>query len=350
MPASLWKKLRFTHLIVPVVLIVSGCRNNLEAIEKFGLTSSQIKAASTEMADDIYQSCMRTFWYNLPRDPKFDFVSERQNCDRFGEARERVSKANFVLVEYVESLGRLASNNTISFDSNLNALKDSIKVLAGNSPIPLQLNQEQFEAGSSIISSLAGIFTNSFRRKNLRQVIVCTDKPIQQYIPGLSLIAQEGYINGSLEKEKLIVDSIFRDFLPDLRNNPGERAKKAEEYNQTIDALEKRKKAAQAYIELLSSTAATHAQLKTQFAPSTDESKTASFCQGYFSKTSSVADTDQTFSLDAKKLKKVNNILAQYYKTAKPLVEQMEEGFSTEVPKLSSLPLSSQQSLKIRKL
>ncbi len=346
MPTSFWKKLRFTYLVVPVVLLISGCRANLEAVEKFGLTSSQIKAAATEMADDIYQSCMRIFWYNLPRDPKFDFVSERQNCDRFGEARERVSRANFVLVEYVESLGRLASKNTVSFDSNLNALKDSIKVLSQNSLIPIQLNQEQFQAGSSIIDSLVGIFTDNFRRENIRQIIVCTDRPIQKYIPGLNLIAQEGYIKGSLEKERLIVDSIFRDFLPDLIDNPGERAKRAEEYNQTIDALEMRKKAAQAYTELLKATAVTHAQLKTQFARSTDEAEINSYCQGYFSKTSSVAATDQAFRLDAKKIKKVNGILAQYYKTAKPLVEQMEEGFSTEVPKLSSLPLSSQQFLE----
>jgi hypothetical protein len=204
------------------------------------------------------------------------------------------------------------------------------------------LNQEQFKAGSSIIDSLFAIFTARFRRKKLRQVIVCNNEPVKKYIPGLILIAQEGYIKGSLEKERLIIDSIFRDFLPDVIDNPGERAKRAEEYNQIVDALDTRKKAAQAYIQLLNTTAVTHAQLKTQFTHSTDELKIDSYCRSLLSKISSVTVSDRELSLDTKKIKKVNDILAQYYKTAKPLVKRMEAGFSIEIPKISSLPLISQ--------
>jgi transcriptional regulatory protein LevR len=60
------------------------------------------------------------------------------------------------------------------------------------------------------------------------------------------------------------------------------------------------------------------------------------------SKISSVTVSDRELSLDTKKIKKVNDILAQYYKTAKPLVKRMEAGFSIEIPKISSLPLISQ--------
>ncbi len=323
--------------MLPLALLLGSCGNNFQNIEEFALTSAVIQDSSAKMATDIYQSCQRQIKYNTSEFfpdivgiPKIE--AQGKECSKDREAAEIVNNVNSVLIGYMVALGQLASNDTVSFDKNLAALEVSLKnlnttlssVLSGGS-----LKEEEVSAGLKIARFIFNQLTTQFRQQNLKEAILCTNQPLQQYTPGLNSIAQDFYINGILRSEGVTIDSYYRKYAP----TPEEKTQLLalytleQDYLTEVNALDERKKAANAYIQILQATAKTHQELFDEFNQSgMTLQELEVFCQDYFAK-DSPEQLNPTSSLTPKQLNRVNQIVLEYSNEIKPLVKKLDRAF-----------------------
>ncbi len=120
--------------MLPLALLIGSCGANFENIEKFSLTSAMIEDSSEKMAKDIYQSCIRRAKYStdklFPQSVGIpEIEAEEKECNKYQEATEVVKDVNSVLIGYMVALGKLASDDTVSFEKNLAALEASLNNL-----------------------------------------------------------------------------------------------------------------------------------------------------------------------------------------------------------------------------
>jgi hypothetical protein len=314
----------------PIVLLLGSCSNNFKSIEEFGQTSAIVKVSSAKMSNDIYQSCLRQTRYVsgklFPNNiDTSDREKQEKDCDIYQSSAEKVTKVNSVLINYMVALGKLASNDTVSFEKNLDALENSLKSL-GNSA---SLKEDQVNAGLKIARFIFNRLTTQFRHRNLNEAILCTNQSVQTYIPGLVSIVQDYYLNGRLRSEGLNIDRYYRKYAPAFeQKSPLSTLFPIEQsYIKDIDALNDRKQAAYAYIEILNQTAETHQQLADELQKSAKTAKKIEeSCQKYFLKHGDNL-VDQTRAPSPKQLNRMNEIVIKYQDEIRPLVVQLNKTF-----------------------
>ncbi|MBW4570124.1 MAG: hypothetical protein KME31_19465 [Tolypothrix carrinoi HA7290-LM1] len=310
------------------------------------------------MAEDIYNSCITKTKYIsfLVVPDSAGSFTQREEQEKICETSSKptsknVARANAILTEYIDALvylanGKNLSGQTISFDENFTKLGNSLKSLsipgAAGTQSRAIFNESEVNAGISIAKFLTNVFTKEFRRDKLKQAILCTDKDIQTYIKGSStseqptggLIAltQQGYINLTLEIEEEKIRGYFTDYIAVLGSNPNSRIldfrQLEEKYNEAMDNLRKRRDNAETYIEVLSKVAEMHAKLKTEFEGKNNlnDAQLQNYCKDFFQpKTEKVASKDKSVKYDAEELRKVTNIVSEYTKVLKPLIQKLDE-------------------------
>lgn len=110
--------IRSTISFTLLTIIISGCGKDLSAVKDFGETATQAKNASQEISQDIYQSCLRSLNY-IPLNQPNNVFTEREQREKICNSQNQpsavsVSKANEILIGYMETLGKLADNNIAS--------------------------------------------------------------------------------------------------------------------------------------------------------------------------------------------------------------------------------------------
>jgi hypothetical protein len=357
--------------LFPVVLIVGSCGANLENVEKFGLTSAIIQESSTNMVKDIYQSCLRQAKYKIPnnennqdnfirslrileaKDPNLEQEEKKCQENKYQDAVRDINLANSVLIDYMVALGKLASDDTVSFENNLAKLEfslanlnttlnitlASIPSIASDSP-PI-FKEEEIQAGLTIARFVFNQLTTQFRQENLQEAILCSNEAIQVYIPGLMSITQDFYVEGILESEELENYQYYSNFvqytLPEEEfANASKKEQTAQvlalytfkqEYLNAVNNIEQKKEAANAYQEILQATANTHQELFNEFNQSAmNRQEIEVFCQEYFAKDADES-SPQISSLTSQQLKRVKQIVMEYNKEIKPLVNQLDRAF-----------------------
>ena len=315
--------------LLPLALLIGSCGANFENLEKFGLTSAVIQDSSAKMAEDIYQSCLRQAKY-IPFGGLSEAIEKREeeekNCAQELPSVEAVTNANLVLISYVRAIGQLASNDTVSFEKDLDALENSFKNLNTTS---IALKEDQVSAGLKIARFIFNEFIAQFQRENLQDAILCTNQPIQEYVPGLVSIVEKFYIDGILQIERLNIDRYYQKFTPTSEQSSQLLAlfTLEQSYIKEVDALNKRKEAADAYIEILKQTAQTHQKLKNEFnQPIRTEKEIEDLCQKYFSENGDTQPS-QTSLPSPKQLKRINEIVMEYQNEITPLVQKLEGAF-----------------------
>jgi hypothetical protein len=348
--------------LIPFSILLSSCSRDFPAAQRVAKMTVALEQASSSMADDVYNSCItRTRYISLlstsNTSEPFSLREEQEKlCAEVNKpTAANVKKANAVLVNYLKSIGRLASGDTVSFDQNLTALGESLKGLS----IPTQegttfsLNASNVNAGISISKFLLNATTGEFRRRHLKQAIVCTDKDIQAYIGssqnlafnksqigGLIGIAQ-AYIDGVLKAEEEQIKTFFSDYVAVLSKSPENLAEGRatdylqieEHYNKAIDSLKSRREAAESYIAELKNIAAMHEELKNEFqgkqkAP-LSEAQFQKYCQDLYQEKSQekVATKEQeSVTYDKEEIKRIEAIVAKYAPTLESLSQKLNKG------------------------
>lgn len=311
-----------------LTLLASSCAS-FQSVREYASLSGAVRQASTTMANELYDSCMRSaqyttlasqtpqpqsrrnelnFYKNLSSERKKELktllpesqfyldqldrkipedlikisglsaISQRELdeaiCKLFN--RPLVSQsltAHSVLLTYMDNLGKLASNDTVPFDETINEIENSLKEFDfrqedGSVTKPLE---KYAEAGTTIATVIIEAFINDFKQKNLKEAILCTDDAIQTYSNGLIEAMQIAYLDGILLIEQKRANKYFNDFAVIRLAQSGGSVNVSQflaldqDFNNTRNDINKKESAALAYMQILRSTANLHSGLKKEF-------------------------------------------------------------------------------------
>jgi hypothetical protein len=327
------------------VLSTAGC-GKLKQAEELGRLSEELSDSFSAMSDDIYFSCLRKSRYNSGRFPDIITVREANDSkceEKYRPVSDKVKDVNFILIGYMGAIGTLATNRPGFFRPNIDRLQDSLNSV--NDQLPAvgitTINPNAITSGFNVLNVLADIFTYKFRYSNTKTAVVCTDQDIQNYIPHLKNIFQQGYIP-LLDSERQLVNAYFRDLTPPptATNNLTDRESSynlTENYNNVIDQIILRKRAAAAYVQILETTAETHAAIANEFLGETPKNseKIINKCQKFFKegrqlqggKVSSSSTLPINSSLSNKQVQRLETILSQYYVSVSNLNQTISEAY-----------------------
>lgn len=409
-----------------LTLFASSCAS-FQSVRDYASLSGAVKKASTSMANELYDSCMRSAQYTslasqTPQPPKelpqdatdeekkkyeedrasyqetIDAIAELQRIElkktyldrelspeqkkelkillpdakfyfdqldkktpedqinisglsaisqrEFDEAicklfkRPLVSQsitAHSVLITYMDNLGKLASNDTVPFDETINEIENSLKEFDfrkddGSVTKPLE---KYAEAGITIASVIIEAFINDFKRKNLKEAILCTDDAIQTYSNGLIEAMQITYLDGTLLIEQKRANKYFNDYAvlrlaqSDGSVNVSQFLALDQDFHNTRNAINKKESAALAYMQILRSTANLHSGLKKEFRGKGDEMMSEddidNFCM------TKNLDNNNNFPLshdyDKEQLQRINRMLITYQEKVRFELSKIDKAF-----------------------
>jgi hypothetical protein len=290
---------------ITILVLATGC-TDLKSVEEFGKSSAKVKAAVILVSSDAYQSCLRTArQYRrpttgttvFPAATSFEFIRQAENaCDKKKEDAALIANANATLTDYMAGLGKLASDDTVKFEQNLDGLEKSIKGLTGLAP---NAPTDKVDAGIKIARFIFNQFVLAFKKENIEKAILCADESISEYTEGLQFVAREYYINGTLRNERTAMDNYYQSLKPDISAQPSQASERIatfllrRQYGEELVALSDREQAGRAYIQLLSETAKTHNDLRGVFAlrKNMNKQNIKDFCKPIFTKKDSSSVT-----------------------------------------------------------
>lgn len=266
-------------LLIPLTLLLGSCGStstDIKAALKLAKLHDDAKTIFPEIANDVYQSCLRTADLTLLNTP----TSTSGEIDRDRQATKRICKgnpaaatkalkdANQIILDYLEALGELAANDLTNFDPQLDSIGTSLQGLPG-------LNEgekkEAVGAGTAIAKFLFRAATDGYRREQLKQAVTTANAPLQTLVTALAKAVSQHYINGLLKTEQLAVNNYYSFYLGRVLTAPrtesvsaqvNTETAKDQEWKNTNKIIEEKKVLATGYLNLLKKIAYDHEILR----------------------------------------------------------------------------------------
>lgn len=235
---------------VAVALIALGACTNLGSVQKFAKLSANA-ASYTDLAKDYPESSFRMATYARPQDAA-QLAAEEEVREEQIQALLAMHK---VLLEYMANLGKLASDDTASFERPAASL-------AGGLQQNQLIDAKQAAAAKSIVSLLGRAIVDGYRRAKLASLIEDSNGDLQVVVTCLREFSGTDYV-AALKNEQATIDKSYRDVL----ENPAAEATPAavlvlrETRAAKLADLRKREKAAVLYAEILRKIGEAHQKL-----------------------------------------------------------------------------------------
>jgi hypothetical protein len=340
------KPIKALLAFIPLTLALSSCGKDFPSVGKLDKMATQLEQASSNIADDIYQSCItRTQFISFLSGNFNHRKDEEKKCDQvYKPTAKEFKKANTVLVKYIKSIGRIASNDTVSFDESFTALGDSLKSIeiSRSNGENFKFDQSEVDAGVGILKFITNAASREFRRTTLKQAIVCSDRDIQTYINGVSttfvknsnsdtattrgLIGlTQAYIDGILQSEDQQIVNYFRDYRTVFadKNQDGLTLIQLEEaYNKAMESLRIRREAASNYVAILQEIANLHQAIKTEFQ---DKAKGQDSCQVIYTTELRKENTkEKEITYNNEEIKRLKDIVSKHVNNLESLMQKSD--------------------------
>jgi hypothetical protein len=240
------------------LLAANGCVN-LDDAAGLSKLSAEARIALPRVSNDVAGTCARqnALFENTPsaeRPP----AAQAQDCKPYQEIADHLAIDENVLADYFDALGKLASNEPMSYDATIDA---NVAVTGANS----SLSANTMAAGNdaqSILKSLADAVTRGYREKQLGQLIEQNDPAIQSLTQSLNKVITVDYAL-LLSNEEFSMDSFYKG--PMAAAQPNERLTLIlvqRQYAHDKAALQSRRDDIAAYSKIMDDIAALHSKLK----------------------------------------------------------------------------------------
>jgi hypothetical protein len=241
---------RFASLLLLLALGLSGCVN-LAPIREF-----------TSRAPDsaVYQDLTAHYLGHHDYLKRFRAPAQWPDLDQRAIARQKQEEAllglHRGLVEYLNALGTLASDELVSYDTALDDLADEIK--AQNLVFAAQA--DAFVALSGFIAKAA---TDGYRRRKLKAFISAGNEPFQNVVAALTNIVGRDFVR-ELDSERGEADGYYQEIIADAEESGTQHAAlallKERQFAQARE-LGRRQEACRAYVAALRAMARAHQTL-----------------------------------------------------------------------------------------
>ena len=240
------------------LLAANGCVN-LEDAASFSKLSNEARISLPRVSNDVAETCARqnTLFENTPLAER-PATEQAQDCKPYREIADHLAKDENVLADYFDALGKLASNQPMSYDATI---EENVAATKLNSALSANTASAGNDA-QRIMKSLADAATKGYREKQLGQLIQQDDPAIQSLTQALKKVITVDYAL-LLSNEEVSLDSFYKG--PMASAQPTERLTLIlvqRQYAHDKAALEFRKEDIAAYSKVMDDIAALHAKLK----------------------------------------------------------------------------------------
>lgn len=233
-------------LLLIILVLTQGCAN-LSAVREFANISTE-SAQYTRLVDDYAQSPIRQKQYRPAREHE---GLERINRERTA-LQERLLLRHSLIEEYMDTLGRLAADEVVVYNKELDALGNAVKEKKF-------VDAKEADAFAAIAKVLVKGATDRWRQKQLKELIAISNGPFQVVVESLRIVVENGF-RGDLLNEKAAIQSYYGTLILDSRDKAGIAA--LEEWrNLRLAALETRAKAIESYAKILRTISEGHQKL-----------------------------------------------------------------------------------------
>jgi hypothetical protein len=237
---------------------LNGCVN-LDDAAGLSKLSEEARISLPRVSNDVAGTCVRqnTLLENTPaaeRPPN----EQAQDCKPYQEIADHLAKDENVLAEYFDALGKLASNEPLSYAATIDA---NIAAVGSNSSLAANTATAGNDA-QSILKALADAATKGYREKQLGQLIKANDPAIQSLTQSLKKVITIDYAL-LLSNEELSLSSFYQG--PMASAQPNERLALIlvqRQYAHDKNALQSRRDGIVDYGKIMDDIAALHTKLK----------------------------------------------------------------------------------------
>ena len=240
------------------LLAANGCVN-LEDAAGLSKLSGEARISLPRVSNDVAGTCARqnVLFENTPQAER-PATAQAQDCKPYQEIADHLAKDENVLADYFDALGKLASNQPLSYDATIDANVTATRL---NSALSANTAATGNDA-QSILKSLADAATKGYREKQLGQLIQQNDAAIQSLTQALKKVITADYAL-LLSNEEVSLDTFYKG--PIAAAQPTERLTLIlvqRPYAHDKAALEFRKEDIAAYSKVMDDIASLHAKLK----------------------------------------------------------------------------------------
>jgi hypothetical protein len=251
--------------IVAVATLLPGLNGCVNLDDAAGLSklSGEARISLPRVSNDVAGTCARQniLFENTPRAERPP-AAQAQDCKPYQEIAGHLAKDESVLADYFDALGKLASNEPMSYDATIDA---NVTVTRANTALSANTAAAGNDA-QSILKSLADAATKGYREKQLGQLIQQNDPAIQSLTHALKKIIAVDYAL-LLSNEELSMDNFYQG--PMASAPPGERLTLIlvqRQYARDKSAMQSRKENIAAYGRIMDDISALHSKLKQEAA------------------------------------------------------------------------------------
>jgi hypothetical protein len=214
--------------LIPATLILSSCgatSPDIRSAQQLAQIQDRAKKIFPRIAGDVYSSCLRSAELTLLSPPTKiqpqidkDRQAARKVCQgNPAAATKALNDANQTILGYLETLGKLATDDFSNFDKELDGISSSLQNLPG-----LETNEkkEAVDAGTAIAKFLFKSATEAYRRDRLKLAVTTVDAPLKILVTALDKAVRQHYINGVLDNEQIAIDAYYKYYLGRILTAP----------------------------------------------------------------------------------------------------------------------------------
>lgn len=285
--------------LMPFALFMQGCsQDSLEAVASLEPTVTEITQKGNAVIQDISETCVRGKEVSFSNEAllldehsdEFVPILVADGCASSREQAIAVERLNNTFALYINSLVKLASNQTVTFDESLTTLGTSVGATA--ELLGITIAPSTIEESAGLANSLLNLWSTKFRRDELTGVLICTNGSMQQFAQLLDQAVQDAYIDGGLADEKRAIAKNVRTRYRLAYNqlNAGEMETNAfiqfnsdlkNEYARLSQDIAQREQTVREYQQILARTMKTHQSLADLFAGDMSAAAVSDLCQAY---------------------------------------------------------------------
>jgi hypothetical protein len=244
--------------VATFLLTLNGCVN-LDDAAGLSKLSGEARISLPRVSNDVAGTCARQniLFENTPRAERPP-AAQAQDCKPYQEIADHLAKDESVLADYFDALGKLASNEPMSYDATIDA---NVTATGANTALSANTAAAGNDA-QSILKSLADAVTGGYREKQLGQLIQQNDPAIQSLTQALKKVVAVDYAL-LLSNEEVSMDNFYQG--PMASAQPSERLTLIlvqRQYARDKAAMQSRKDNIAAYGRIMDDISALHSKLK----------------------------------------------------------------------------------------
>ncbi len=242
---------------VSFAVLAGGCTDP-SAVGRFASVARTAGQSFSAIADDFPESCARRERYRLlgQWQSDLDALDEEsaQSCAKYSKTAPRLVGAHRVLIRYLTSLGELSAGDLVTYDDSLGELAKTLETTE-------TLDEKGVEAAKGICGVLMDVVAGKWRRRQLGSVIEKTNPDVQTLTAALRGIISVDYAQ-LLDDESEAARKFYLAKIKDYRDDePLTSVLVYEKWQNEKEAIEGKRKAAEAYVKVLDKIAKGHQDL-----------------------------------------------------------------------------------------